>query len=105
MTEAQQAFWEWFRANEQTMFELGDAQDGRFDEPADRLRMVDEDLTFELGPKREDKRELIVSAGGIKRAFPAVLELVAVAQVGACSFSGTPETGGFLQEIKERALE
>jgi hypothetical protein len=79
MAEAQQVFWAWFRANEYVMFELSDANDQRFDELAERLKIVDRDMTFEIGPKRGDKRELVISAGGIKRAFQAVLDLVAAA--------------------------
>jgi hypothetical protein len=39
---------------------------------------LDPDLVFEFGPT-EPKREFVISAGGIKRAFPAVVSLVASA--------------------------
>ena len=34
-----------------------------------------QDLTFEFGPRQNGKREFIISAGGIKAAFPAVEKL------------------------------
>jgi hypothetical protein len=39
---------------------------------ATELKNVDRDLCFEFGPL---KREFVISAGGIKRAFPAVISL------------------------------
>lgn len=42
------------------------------------LNKIDPHLTFEFGP-RETRRELIISAGGIKSAFPAVTSTVAAA--------------------------
>ena len=49
-----------------------------FDELAAQLQKVDPDLDFEFGP-RGTRREFVISAGGIKRAFPAVISLVNVA--------------------------
>jgi hypothetical protein len=75
---AQQTFWQWFSDHEGELFEFERNQEQIFDQLAARLRKVDPDLTFEFGPKRE-KREFVISAGGIKRAFPEVSALVAAA--------------------------
>jgi len=71
-------FWEWFLAHEKELFEFDPLDEKRrealFDEVASELRKVDPYLTFEFGPE-EVSREFIISAGGIRRAFPAVVSL------------------------------
>jgi hypothetical protein len=75
-------FWKWFAKHEPKLFNFDFGQEIErerlFDEVGSELQKVDPDLTFEFGPK-ETRREFVVSAGGIKRAFPAVASLVAVA--------------------------
>jgi hypothetical protein len=71
-------FWKWFRDHEGELLDFESARERVFDELAVQLRNVDPDLTFEFGPKRK-RREFIVSAGGIKNAFPMVSALVAAA--------------------------
>jgi hypothetical protein len=72
-------FWNWFIQHEPELFELDADQENErervFDELARELQKVDPDLTFEFGPN-EPRREFVVSAGGIKRAFPSVVSLV-----------------------------
>ena len=51
-------------------------QEEIFDELADQMRQVHPDLTFEFGPVIDGKREFVVSADGIRAAFPAVKNLV-----------------------------
>jgi hypothetical protein len=72
-------FWDWFIRHEPELFALRveqpDAREKIFREIALRLRKVDRDLVFEFGPNKP-KREFVISAGGIKRAFPAVASLV-----------------------------
>src|SRR5271157_5672329 len=79
MKTAQEEFWNWFIQHEAEMFNLDvdrEAERERiFDELASALQKVDPDLAFEFGPN-ESRREFVVSAGGIKRAFPAVASLV-----------------------------
>ena len=79
---AQEKFWKWFVENEDRLFALdATSESGReqvFDELAERLSAVSPDLTFEFGP-RESRREIIVSADGIKSAFGDVSSLVAAA--------------------------
>src|SRR6185312_11880751 len=76
-------FWDWFRKNEEKLFHLNiDSEQEReavFDELVQALAGVSPDLTFELGPELEGKRELVLSAGGIKSAFPSVEALVQAA--------------------------
>jgi hypothetical protein len=73
-----QKFWNWFVEHEQDLFNFEKDKERIFDELADELQKVDGDLTFEFGPK-EATREFVISAGGIKRAFPAVTALTAAA--------------------------
>jgi hypothetical protein len=73
-------FWNWFVQHEKELFNY-DAQDEvererMFDELATELQKVDRDLTFEIGPNGP-KREFVISAGGIDRAFPVVVSLAA----------------------------
>ncbi len=71
-------FWEWFLAHEKELSEFDPLDEKRrealFDEVALELQKVDPDLTFEFGPE-EVSREFIISAGGIRRAFQAVVSL------------------------------
>ena len=75
----QQEFWNWFIQHETELFAFDPAQEIErerlFDKLASELQKVDPDLTFEFGPK-ESRREFVISAGGMKRAFPAVASLV-----------------------------
>jgi hypothetical protein len=71
----QEEFWNWFIRHEIELFDFEADKEGIFDQVAAELRKVDPDLAFEFGPK-ETRREFVISAGGIKRAFPAVAWLV-----------------------------
>ena len=72
---AQEKFWNWFIQHELELFDFESDQERIFDELAAALQKVDSDLTFEFGPK-ETRREFVISAGGVKNAFPAVTSLV-----------------------------
>lgn len=65
-------FWKWFVVNESRLFEFEKDQEGIFDELGKEMKLVNSDLTFELGPVQNGKREFVISAGGIRSAFPAV---------------------------------
>jgi hypothetical protein len=71
----QQQFWDWFRQHELELLDFEADQERIFDQLAGEIQKVDPNLTFEFGP-REEKREFVISAGGIKRAFSAVSDLV-----------------------------
>lgn len=65
-------FWKWFLANETQLFSWESDREATFDKLAAAMQKVHADLTFEFGPVVEGKREFVISAGGIKAAFPAV---------------------------------
>lgn len=70
----QDEFWTWFSQHQGELLEFETDREGVFDEVAARLQSVNPDLTFEFGPKGS-KREFVISAGGLKHAFPAVVSL------------------------------
>jgi hypothetical protein len=75
-------FWSWFVKHESELFNFDPVREAErerlFNELASELGKVDPDLAFEFGPK-DVRREFVVSAAGIKRAFPVVVSLVAAA--------------------------
>jgi len=68
-------FWKWFQKNESTLFRLESAQDRIFTTLVGQILRVNRNLVFEFGPEIDGKREFVLSAGGFKNAFPAVLAL------------------------------
>ena len=70
-----EAFWDWFQANEARIYDFESDREKVFSDLGRELKKVHPDLVFEFGPKNE-KRDFVVSADGIKEAFPAVKELV-----------------------------
>ena len=74
----QREFWKWFRKHENQLMDIERDRERIFDQVGEQLKKVDENLTFEFGPKRP-RREFIISAGGIRRAFREVSALVAAA--------------------------
>jgi hypothetical protein len=71
-TSGEDVFWQWFQKNEGRLFSFEKNQEAIFDEIGVRMRRVNPELTFEFGPVHNGKREFVISAGGIKPAFPAV---------------------------------
>jgi hypothetical protein len=83
MTETtQDAFWNWFIQHEVELFNFDPDQENErerlFDDLASELQKVNRNLTFEFGPNRPT-REFVISAAGIKSAFPAVVRLAEAA--------------------------
>ena len=76
-TEAtpEQGFWKWFQKNETSLFSFETNQAVVFDRLGTEMKKVNESLTFEFGPVENGKREFVISADGIKAAFPAVEQL------------------------------
>jgi hypothetical protein len=72
-------FWKWFQENEATLFEFERDQERTFDRLATEMRKVHPSLTFEFGPKQGNLREFVISADGIRDAFPKVESLYASA--------------------------
>ncbi len=72
----EEQFWEWFAKNEARLFAFESDQKVIFDQLTTQMRTIHKDLTFEFGPIRDnDSREFIISAGGMKQAFPHVEKL------------------------------
>jgi len=71
----EEVFWKWFIKNEQRLFEFDTDRERIFGELSKELKKVHGDLTFEFGPVHDGKREFVLSAGGIKSAFPSVESL------------------------------
>jgi hypothetical protein len=76
-------FWLWFQRNDDRLFEFEQDRAKVFDDLAHALREVHPDLTFEFGPLSEGRRQFVISAGGIREAFPAVRRLVAAAHASS----------------------
>jgi len=75
---SEQAFWKWFVAHEDELLDLESDRERLFGSLHERLNQVHPDLVFEFGP-RAKRREFVISAGGLRNAFPAVSSLVAAA--------------------------
>lgn len=72
-------FWTWFQKNEGKIYHFESDQEAVFDKLAARMHQVNPALTFEFGPIKGGKREFVISADGIKEAFPSVEKLHAAA--------------------------
>jgi len=72
-------FWKWFRANSVQLFNAPTAANHAFDQLKNELNKVWAGLTFEISRIENGKRELVISADGNRKAFPAVKCLVAAA--------------------------
>jgi hypothetical protein len=76
-------FWVWFQANEAALFALdldGQVADQKILlDLAEQLQRIRFDLTFEIDSLADGRRELVITAEDVKRAFAAVESLVAKA--------------------------
>jgi len=74
-----ESFWQWFAEHEFEFFTFDpDNETEReplFDRLTGKLKEIDSDLSFEFGPPSA-KREFVVSASGIRRAFSEVQSLI-----------------------------
>lgn len=75
----EQDFWTWFSKNDDALFHFEKNQEKVFDALAAEMKKVDSSLTFEFGPVKNNQREFVISADGIKSSFPAVERLFAAA--------------------------
>jgi hypothetical protein len=76
---AEKAFWDWFAAHAAEAATIKTAREPVADQLAAALQQVDARLTFEIGSHPGQEHELVISADGLKSAFPAVRRLVAAA--------------------------
>ena len=74
-------FWKWFSSNESTLYDFDKNQEAIFNSLSIELHKVNPNLTFEFSPKIDGHREFVISADGIRDAFPAVEALYAKAPV------------------------
>ncbi len=65
-------FWKWFTENEERLYNFQNDQMKIFNETAKELNKINRYLVFEFGVKEGEKREFVISANGMKEAFPAV---------------------------------
>ena len=72
-------FWKWFQSNEDTLFNVEKNREQTFDKLGAEMHKLNPSLTFEFGPIEDGKREFVISADGIKEAFPQVEALYAAA--------------------------
>jgi len=72
-------FWRWFRQNEPALLLVQTGREPVCGQLAVALQTVSPELTFEFGPAEHERREFIISADGIRDAFPAVKRLAAAA--------------------------
>jgi hypothetical protein len=72
-------FWQWFQQHDERLFEFERDQERTFDELTAEMHKVHPSLTFEFGPKHGGRREFVISADGIRDAFPKVESLYAAA--------------------------
>jgi hypothetical protein len=71
----EQVFWEWFENNQELIFNFEDNQEEILDLISVAIKEVHSDLVFEISTIINDKREFVISADGIKEAFPFVESL------------------------------
>ena len=72
-------FWKWFQSNEDALFNFERNREQTFDKLAAEMHKLNPSLTFEFGPIEDGKREFVISADGIKEAFPQVEAVYAAA--------------------------
>ena len=68
-------FWNWFEQNGELLFNFEDDIENVFDLLENELHKINEHLTFEFGPIKDNKREFIITADGIRDAFYEVENL------------------------------
>lgn len=72
-------FWSWFQTNEKALFASDDLSDMEHVSLAEKLKRVEEELSYDIGPAKNGKREMSVSADGIPELFPVVQQVVKAA--------------------------
>ena len=78
-TEREARFWQWFQKHQDEIYSIQGPEDDAFNKLAHEIQTVYPDLAFQLGAVENGQREFILSADGLKRAFPAVESLAKAA--------------------------
>jgi len=68
-------FWAWFRGHEPQLLAIATGHEPIVSELNRQLEAIHPDLTWEVGPSIEGRRDFVISAGGMKAAFSAVSQL------------------------------
>ena len=69
---ATSAFWRWFQSREDELLAVESGQEPVCDALMEQLHAIADELTFQFGPVHDGRREFVISADGIRDAFPAV---------------------------------
>lgn len=69
------SFWKWFLEHEDKFFHYEQYHTDLLEETLEKLKDIQENLVFEIGPEIDGKRDLILSANGLKEGFASVIEL------------------------------
>jgi hypothetical protein len=72
-------FWSWFQTNQQALFSSDNPGDMEHVSLGEKLKRIEDDLTYEIGRVENGKREMAVSADGILELFPLVEKIVKAA--------------------------
>ena len=70
-----ETFWKWFQTNSNELRKVVTCKEKICDMLLKQLHKVHKDLTFAFGPETDGRREFVISADGIRDAFPAVQTL------------------------------
>ena len=76
---ATSTFWTWFQANTPALLAVTTCREPICEALVEELRRIAPELTFQFGPVHDGRREFVISADGIRDAFPAVEALAAAA--------------------------
>jgi hypothetical protein len=68
-------FWKWFQAHDAQILAIKTGEEPIGNELAAELHRVHPALTWEVGPTTTGRRDFVLSADGIKAAFPSVIAL------------------------------
>jgi hypothetical protein len=68
----EEAFWKWFQKNDNSLFNFEKDRERTFDRLATEMHKLNPYLAFEFGPQQDGRREFVISADGIREAFPEV---------------------------------
>ncbi|HYL97798.1 MAG TPA: hypothetical protein VEZ90_02500 [Blastocatellia bacterium] len=71
----EERFWKWFQAHDDPLFAVKSGQEPICSELSAELERIHPNLVWQFGPIRSGKREFVLSADGIKEAFPSVMSL------------------------------
>ena len=78
-TSAEAEFWGWFQSNAPALLEVQTGGEPVCEVLMQQLHRIAPELTFQFGPVTDGRREFVISADGIRDAFPAVEALAGAA--------------------------